>query len=73
MKNSKPASDWLDACQAINEMTDDELQFVRLMRDERALWYAARAAGWTIAELDAAYERRFGLPAGHVARLRGKG
>ena len=71
MKNSKLVSDWLDYCQTLNEETDDDARVERLCSDEHeAVWDAALNAGWTTAELDAAYERRFGLPAGYVSRLR---
>jgi hypothetical protein len=61
MKNGKLVTAYLDYCEDLHNMQDDEARFERLIGDEGdTLCRACLADGWTMPELDAAYERRFG-------------
>lgn len=65
MKNSQPVTAYLDYCeeqfqlQHSEVIADLELAIERIP-DGVALWQACLDAGWTLTEIDAAFERRFG-------------
>jgi hypothetical protein len=68
-KNSTYVTAYLDYCQvvdrlhatAMREGSDEAFEAWKQALDHHnEMWDAAVANGWTIAELDAAYERRFG-------------
>lgn len=62
MKNSEALTAYLDCEERIRQGDPGE--------DRLRLYYACLTAGWTAAEVDAAYERRFGLEPGAIARMR---
>lgn len=66
MKNSKLVTVMLDHhAETIRMSTsgdeDQARASIERMPVELSLWHAALADGWTVAELDAAFERRFGV------------
>jgi hypothetical protein len=72
MKNSAIVSEWLDACQDMLDcIRSPELEILDQARElnDRAteLWHVCQNGGWTIAELDEIYGRRFHVD---VAALR---
>ena len=80
MKNSQLLTEWLDLCEETNRLmiaARDNVEALKrydehIRSSERAdyLWGALQADGWSVAELDAAYARRFGLSDEQVARLK---
>jgi hypothetical protein len=66
MKNGKLVTAYLDDCEELNALykVDFEAWIARMEGSSHDdLWFACLADGWTVAELDAAYARRFGRTA----------
>lgn len=68
MKNGKLVTEYLDACEEKltllrGRTLESAQQYLEVAQSGRteALWNACLADGWTMAELDAAYGRRFGV------------
>jgi hypothetical protein len=63
MKNGKLVTAYLDECEHLNALKERD-QEAWLQRHTEGphdeLWRACLADGWTVAELDKAFERRFG-------------
>lgn len=63
MKNGKVVTDYLDECAYINTLRpiNQDTWLQRITEGPHdSLWQACVAAGWTITEMDDAFERRFG-------------
>jgi hypothetical protein len=63
MKNGKLVTAYMDECEVLNALKkrDQEAWIARSVDDPHDdLWRACISGGWTVAELDAAFARRFG-------------
>lgn len=62
MKNGKRVTDYLDECTRLDTLKGDTEAWIAALAEGPyyQLYRACLDDGWTTAEMDAAYERRFG-------------